>query len=122
MSMAMIKKTLRLVVLTLTTILVVMLPISLVLDCGKRADKLQVSTDDALFDTQHKPVGVNLPSEVKAFLSTLRARFEAHDLDGVMEHFSDDFFHQGKTKPMFRENNRIIGDRPRFLVVRRMRG
>jgi hypothetical protein len=78
--------------------------VALFVDCGKQADKLQASIDDSIFYTPEKPHGVSLPEKVNSFFTSLTKTFEVHDLDAVMEHFSEDFQHQGMTKAAFRDH------------------
>lgn len=99
------KKTIRIVgVLFLAALFVGGLAIALFVDCGQKARQLRASADDSIFYSPDKPSGVSLPQEVKTFLDSLTKSFEVHDLDAVMEHFSEDFLHQGMTKQAFRDH------------------
>ena len=98
------KKTLLIVVLFIATSIVGIFAFAYFVDCGQEADQLQASTDDSIFYSPEKPQGVSLPEEVTTFLISLSESFEAHDLDAVMEHFSEDFLHQGMSKAAFRDH------------------
>ena len=88
----------------LITTFVGVLAAAFFVDCGKESSRLRASYDDSIFYSPNKSAGVSLPEEVNAFLESLTMSFEAHDLDAVMEHFSEDFLHQGMTKADFRDH------------------
>ena len=92
------------VILLLAVSFMGILVIALFIDCGKEARQLRATAEDTIFYSPDKPTGVSLPQEVNRFLDSLTKSFEAHDLDAVMEHFSEDFLHQGMTKQAFREH------------------
>ncbi len=99
------KKTIRLTaILLLTVFFVGVLAIVLFADCGREAGQLRVSANDSIFYTPDKPTGVSLPKEANTFFASLTKSFEAHNLDAIMEHFSEDFLHQGMTKQAFRDH------------------
>jgi len=98
------KMILRIAILLLTIPVVSVLVVALFVDCGQQADQLQASTEDSIFYSADKPRGVTLPEKVNTFLASLTKSFESHDLDAVMEHFSEDFLHQGMVKADFRDH------------------
>ena len=99
------KKTIRrTAVLLLAMSFVGMLAIALFADCGQQVRQLRASADDSIFYSPDKPTGVSLPDEVNTFFASLTKSFEAHDLDAIMAHFSEDFLHQGMTKQAFRDH------------------
>ena len=85
------------------------------MDCGAEARRLDADLDHEVFRTPSEPEGVSLPGDVTAFLTSVREAFEAHDLDAVMAHVSEDFLHQGMSKAAFREH---LG---RSFLVRHLR-
>lgn len=96
------------ILLSMTFLLIVLfsggVAIVLFVDCGKEASQLRASAADSIYYYRQKPTAVNLPEEGKKFLASLTKSFEAHDLDAIMAHFSEDFLHQGMAKAAFREH------------------